>query len=53
VPSQNTLPGRAEFRDRGLRPVVDEVSLDLDPAEPAVVESVLHQQQLALGVDRR
>ena len=50
VPAQHALAGGAELGDGGLRPQVDRVGLDLDPAE-AAVEGVPEQQQLALGVD--
>src|SRR3954451_17912973 len=51
VSPQHALTNGAELRDRGLRPRVDQVGLDLHPADPAVVERVLHEQQLAFRVD--
>ena len=53
VPAEHALAGRAELGDRGLRPGVDQVGLQLDPAEAAVVERVDEQRELAGRVDRR
>ena len=52
--SRRTTPSRvAASWHRGLRPGVDQVGLQLDPAEAAVVERVAEQRELAGRVDRR